>query len=109
MAKSMRHIFTGPTKFALRIVSEPGSTPSHLMASAAKPFEFNILKLLLCGADPLEPVRAYKIDTKFQVVCDGGQGRNRTADASLFRAALYQLSYLAIGLHTCSFGGTDED
>jgi hypothetical protein len=33
---------------------------------------------------------------------DGGQGRNRTADASLFRAALYQLSYLAIsgGLHT---------
>ena len=26
---------------------------------------------------------------------DGGQGRNRTADASLFRAALYQLSYLA--------------
>ena len=32
----------------------------------------------------------------------GGQGRNRTADASLFRAALYRLSYLAIsgGLHT---------
>src|SRR5437016_954722 len=27
---------------------------------------------------------------------DGGQGRNRTADASLFRAALYQLSYLAL-------------
>ena len=26
----------------------------------------------------------------------GGQGRNRTADASLFRAALYQLSYLAM-------------
>src|SRR5438270_9534363 len=25
----------------------------------------------------------------------GGQRRNRTADASLFRAALYQLSYLA--------------
>ena len=25
----------------------------------------------------------------------GGQGRNRTADAGLFRAALYQLSYLA--------------
>ena len=41
----------------------------------------------------------------------GGQGRNRTADASLFRAALYQLSYLANtgGLHTCSFGGTGED
>jgi hypothetical protein len=28
----------------------------------------------------------------------GGQGRNRTADASLFRAALYHLSYLAISL-----------
>ncbi len=44
-------------------------------------------------------------------VVDGGQGRNRTADASLFRAALYRLSYLAIsgGLHTCSFGGTGED
>jgi hypothetical protein len=27
----------------------------------------------------------------------GGQGRNRTADASLFRAALYRLSYLAFG------------
>ena len=26
---------------------------------------------------------------------NGGQGRNRTADASLFRAALYRLSYLA--------------
>lgn len=26
----------------------------------------------------------------------GGQGRNRTADASLFRAALYRLSYLAL-------------
>ena len=25
-----------------------------------------------------------------------GQGRNRTADASLFRAALYRLSYLAV-------------
>jgi hypothetical protein len=25
----------------------------------------------------------------------GGQGRDRTADAGLFRAALYQLSYLA--------------
>jgi hypothetical protein len=41
----------------------------------------------------------------------GGQGRNRTADASLFRAALYRLSYLAIsgGLHTCIFGGIAED
>jgi hypothetical protein len=41
----------------------------------------------------------------------GGQGRNRTADASLFRAALYRLSYLAISgeLHTCIFGRTAED
>ena len=31
----------------------------------------------------------------FAMGWDGGQGRNRTADASLFRAALYQLSYLA--------------
>jgi hypothetical protein len=29
---------------------------------------------------------------------NGGQGRNRTADAGLFRAALYQLSYLAMGV-----------
>jgi hypothetical protein len=28
----------------------------------------------------------------------GGQGRSRTADAGLFRAALYQLSYLASGV-----------
>jgi hypothetical protein len=33
--------------------------------------------------------------THRKAVDDGGQGRNRTADASLFRAALYQLSYLA--------------
>ena len=26
----------------------------------------------------------------------GGEGRNRTADAGLFRAALYRLSYLAV-------------
>ncbi len=32
----------------------------------------------------------------------GGQGRNRTADAGLFRAALYQLSYLASGRPYCS-------
>src|SRR5712671_2308003 len=32
---------------------------------------------------------------------DGGQGRNRTADASLFRAALYRLSYLAILIDDC--------
>jgi hypothetical protein len=32
-----------------------------------------------------------------KVLKHGGQGRNRTADASLFRAALYQLSYLAGG------------
>jgi hypothetical protein len=30
-----------------------------------------------------------------EVIENGGQGRNRTADASLFRAALYRLSYLA--------------
>ena len=30
-----------------------------------------------------------------QLIENGGQGRNRTADASLFRAALYHLSYLA--------------
>jgi hypothetical protein len=31
----------------------------------------------------------------FRGLEDGGQGRNRTADAGLFRAALYRLSYLA--------------
>ena len=35
----------------------------------------------------------------------GGQRRNRTADASLFRAALYQLSYLAtLGVPTIHVG-----
>ena len=34
----------------------------------------------------------------------GGQGRNRTADAGLFRAALYQLSYLASGKRPRSIG-----
>ena len=35
------------------------------------------------------------INIMFEII--GGQGRNRTADAGLFRAALYQLSYLASG------------
>ena len=39
-------------------------------------------------AQPEGPSRKKKLS--------GGQGRNRTADASLFRAALYQLSYLAM-------------
>ena len=34
----------------------------------------------------------------------GGQRRNRTADASLFRAALYQLSYLATFPYEKSIG-----
>ena len=41
----------------------------------------------LVGTD-IGPIRP--IDKVF-----GGQGRNRTADAGLFRAALYRLSYLA--------------
>src|SRR5258705_420109 len=40
----------------------------------------------------------------------GGQGRNRTADASLFRAALYQLSYLAGKFQfSKQSGGAGED
>ena len=35
------------------------------------------------------------IHSRFTIYDPGGQGRNRTADAGLFRAALYQLSYLA--------------
>ena len=38
----------------------------------------------------------YLFNFAFYLDLDGGQGRNRTADAGLFRAALYQLSYLAI-------------
>ena len=38
----------------------------------------------------------------------GGQGRNRTADAGLFRAALYQLSYLANGLERARSIGSWE-
>ncbi len=37
----------------------------------------------------------------------GGQGGNRTPDASLFRAALYQLSYLAGSLYILATGGKD--
>ena len=38
---------------------------------------------------------------------DGGQGRNRTADASLFRAALYRLSYLAVTRRKLEFSKPD--
>ena len=46
------------------------------------------------------------VGTELSEVCnlDGGQGRNRTADASLFRAALYQLSYLATERETLGDG-----
>jgi hypothetical protein len=37
------------------------------------------------------------------LILNGGQGRNRTADAGLFRAALYQLSYLAVGLRNWQY------
>ena len=36
-----------------------------------------------------------KLEWELKALECGGQGRNRTADASLFRAALYRLSYLA--------------
>jgi hypothetical protein len=39
----------------------------------------------------------YALFTIHYLLNFGGQGRNRTADAGLFRAALYQLSYLAVG------------
>jgi hypothetical protein len=47
------------------------------------------------GAIPFSrsPVNLFPFSLSFP----GGQGRNRTADAGLFRAALYQLSYLAVG------------
>ena len=44
--------------------------------------------------DSSEAQRGHRNRAKYLKTC-GGQGRNRTADASLFRAALYQLSYLA--------------
>ena len=40
---------------------------------------------------------------------NGGQGRNRTADASLFRAALYRLSYLAFGTRKISLTNRRSD
>jgi hypothetical protein len=76
--------------------------------------QFQRLPCLPCRA---RPVRAHELWTPFGLlwviwrrgrslrkggnsfarygVSHGGQGRNRTADASLFRAALYRLSYLA--------------
>ena len=57
------------------------------------------------SAAPQQPLRAKSVTYVLGTFCYpclraghlecGGQGRNRTADASLFRAALYQLSYLA--------------
>ena len=44
--------------------------------------------------DSTEALWRHRTPAKPLKTC-GGQGRNRTADASLFRAALYQLSYLA--------------
>src|SRR2546423_906073 len=63
-----------------------------------------ILKLLLiCRVNPRGGVSQTRIlfltptgNCATVIEKNGGQGRNRTADAGLFRAALYQLSYLAI-------------
>ncbi len=43
-----------------------------------------------------------RLSTRVVSEC-GGQGRNRTADASLFRAALYRLSYLANVLNSLDY------
>jgi hypothetical protein len=47
-----------------------------------------------CAQDAWEGNRE-QVTGDRDTVENGGQGRNRTADASLFRAALYHLSYLA--------------
>ena len=64
---------------------------------AAKPFQ-RLRPFFLRGftlhPDERRP-EGLAVKMKKNVEDHGGQGRNRTADASLFRAALYQLSYLA--------------
>jgi hypothetical protein len=50
-----------------------------------------MVKAFLNSSDLSKEVQAVS-----EIEKNGGQGRNRTADAGLFRAALYQLSYLAI-------------
>ena len=48
------------------------------------------------ATQPIHDSRVTSNDFRLRIYEDfGGQGRDRTADAGLFRAALYQLSYLA--------------
>ncbi len=78
------------------MVARDGIEPARRQA-------FSGLRAFLRGATPLALARTEHFSPALtlsaaDVGChgkDGGQGRNRTADASLFRAALYQLSYLA--------------
>lgn len=60
----------------VRVIGAPGEISARRNLRALKFSAFAVLRL-------------------FEIWC--GQGRNRTADAGLFRAALYQLSYLAVG------------
>ena len=54
------------------------------------------MDLRLPGNKPILITRNYYLRfTIHDLRVFGGQGRDRTADAGLFRAALYQLSYLA--------------
>ena|SRR6266853_6227668 len=94
------------------MVARDGIEPLTPAFSGLRAFLRRASPLALCSrSTALAPRSPRAQQSTVDVKNDGGQGRNRTADASLFRAALYQLSYLADtgGLHTCSFGGTGED
>jgi hypothetical protein len=55
------------------------------------------------GCQPVVPQASLEYHSATVLEKNGGQGRNRTADAGLFRAALYQLSYLAVGLRNWQY------
>jgi hypothetical protein len=95
----------------LEMVARDGIEPPTPAFSGLRAFLRGGIPLALCSRMKALAPRLPRAQQISHFESYGGQGRNRTADASLFRAALYRLSYLAISgeLHTCSFGGTGED
>src|SRR5438477_9064016 len=77
-----------------------GEAPSRLRSAILQLLQFyasalyaHVMRIVECD----HAFAQFCGNATLEVVENGGQGRNRTADASLFRAALYHLSYLATG------------
>jgi hypothetical protein len=85
----MRHSGASTTLDIYQLSTVNGRPPESRISSLGRLQHLGTMNFVCGQMRPTGQTEACKL------LKNGGQGRNRTADASLFRAALYQLSYLA--------------